>query len=169
MISTPGGKVDPIAEILKTRYGLVSGRSWHSLLGQEYVHAVGLLKQAEVAFDAGRSYWLTNQNSFNQVIFLGLQRHLHAIGHAGACTTIDKRGQLVDFGVALDPNGPFSRTCPVIADCFRTMNARRNRLPGTHPYEKKTVARSEHLKAQERNQLVSRMRTAYRDLASLMP
>jgi hypothetical protein len=42
-------------------------------------------------------------------------------------------------------------------------------LPVSHPYEKKTAAQSRHLKAQERNQLVSRLRKAYAEFAKLMP
>ena len=102
-------------------------------------------------------------------VFLALQRRLGATGHPAACTSIDKKGSLVDFGVTLDANGPFSKNCPMIGDCFRDMNARRNRLPLSHPYEKKTLAQSRHLKVQERNQFVARLRTAYADVVSLMP
>ena len=49
VISAPGPKVDPIAEILHARYGVPRGKSWHQLLAAEYVHALGLLKQAEDA------------------------------------------------------------------------------------------------------------------------
>lgn len=169
IISAPGTRVDPIGEILRSRYGLLQTKSWHKLLAAEYVHALGLLKQAEAAFDGGRSFWLACQNSFNQTVFLALQRHLAAIGHPGSCTTIDIRGQLVDFGVTLSAGGAFSKNCPTIGDCFRDMNTRRNHLPVAHPYEKKTAAQSRHLKAQERNQFVARLRTAYRELAVLMP
>ena len=169
VISAPGPKVDPIAEILHARYGVPRGKSWHQLLAAEYVHALGLLKQAEAVFAGGRSFWLSCQNSFNQTLFLALQRHLAATGHLAACTTIDKKGRVVDFGVTLNANGPFSKNCPTIGDCFRDMNARRNRLPLSHPYEKKTSAQSRHLKAQERNQFVARLRTAYADIVALMP
>ena len=169
VISAPGPKVDPIAEILHARYGVPRGKSWHQLLAAEYVHALGLLKQAEAVFAGGRSFWLSCQNSFNQTLFLALQRHLGATGHPAACTTIDKKESLVDFGLTLDANGSFSKNCPMIGDCFRDMNARRNRLPLSHPYEKKTSAQSRHLKAQERNQFVARLRTAYADVVALMP
>ncbi|MGC1953106.1 MAG: reverse transcriptase domain-containing protein [Gammaproteobacteria bacterium] len=169
VISAPGPKVDPIAEILHARFGVPRGKSWHQLLAAEYVHALGLLKQAEAAFAGGRSFWLACQNSFNQTVFLALQRHLAVTAHPAACTTIDKKGQLVDFGATLDASGPFSKNCPTIGDCFRDMNARRNHLPVLHPYEKKTAAQSRHLKAQERNQFVARLRTAYADLVALMP
>lgn len=133
------------------------------------MHALGLLKQAEAAFAGGRSFWLACQNSFNQTVFLALQRHLAATGHQAACTIVDKKGQLVDFGVTLDANGPFSKNCPTIGDCFGDMNTRRNYLPMSHPYEKKTAAQARYLKAQERNRFVAKLQTAYADLVALMP
>ena len=169
VISSPGVRVDPIAEILSTRYGVPRGKSWRTLLSGEYIHALGLLKQAEATFNGGRSFWLACQNSFNQTVFLALQRHLAATGHPAACTTVNKNGQLVDFGVTLEPSGRFSRNCATIGDSFREMNSRRNRLPASHPYEKKTAARSQHLKAQERNRLVLLLCKAYMDFVALMP
>jgi hypothetical protein len=169
VISAPGPRVDPIAEILRSRYRVPRGKSWHRLLGAEYVHALGLLKQAEAAYAGGPSFWLGCQNSFNQTVFLALQRHLAAAGHAAACKTVDSRGQLLDFGVTLDSSGRFSRNCPAIADCFRRMNARRNHIPVSHPYEKRTAAQSRYLTPQERNQFVTELRTVYSDLVALMP
>lgn len=169
VISAPGSRVDPIAEILHNRYGVPRGKSWHRLLASEYVHALGLLKQAEATFDSGRSVWLVYQNSFNHTIFLLLQKHLKATGHPATCTVIDKKGEMVDFGKTLDPNGPFSRNCQAVYSCFRDMNTRRNNLPTAHPYEKKTAVRSQYLRAQERNKFVSMLRTAYADFAMLMP
>jgi hypothetical protein len=90
-------------------------------------------------------------------------------GHPATCTTVDKNGQLVNFGATLDPSGSFSKTCPTIGACFRDMNARRNHLPVSHPYEKKTAAQSRHLTIQERNQFVAKLRTAYTGFVALMP
>ena len=169
VVSAPARKVDPLAEIIHRRYGILRGKSWHKLLRAEYVLALGCLKQAEAAFAGGFSFWLACQNSFNQTVFLALQRHLRATKHAGACTTVDRKGQIVDFGVTLDAHGPFSKNCRRIADCFREMNTRRNRLPVSHPYEKKTATQSQHLKAQERNRFVGQLRGAYQDVVGLMP
>ena len=169
LVSSPGAGVDPIAEILNARYGAPGPKSWRKLLRAEYIHALGLLKQAEATFDSGRSFWLACQNSFNQIVFLALQRHLAATNHPAACTTVDKNGQLVDFGVTLDRHGPFSRNFPNIGTCFREMNARRNHLPVAHPYEKKTAAQSHYLKAQERDRIVAQLRTAYADFVGVMP
>lgn len=169
VIAGSGQAVDPIAEILESRYGTPRGKSWRGLLGPEYVRALGLLKLAEATFASGRSFWLASQNSFNQSIFLALQRHLQAARAPAACTTVDKRGELLDFGVTLDANGPFSRSCPAIGDCFRAMNSRRNHLPVSHPYAKKTAAPSQYLKVQERNHFVAQLRRAYADFTALMP
>lgn len=170
IISSPGGPVDPIAELIHGRYRLpLSSKSWHPLLGSEYVHALGLLKQAEAAFNADISYWLANQNSFHHAIFLALQRHLGRTAHPGACTTVGKDGRLVDFGVMLDASGSFAKSCPIVADCFREMNTRRNHLPVSHPYEKKTARRSKPLAAQERNRFVHDICVALPEFVALMP
>ncbi|GIW82283.1 MAG: hypothetical protein KatS3mg105_4090 [Gemmatales bacterium] len=69
----------------------------------------------------------------------------------------------------LDKSGPFSRQYPEIADGFREMNNRRNRLPVAHPYEKKTGVQTRHLGVQERNALVGKLKKAYEEFAKLMP
>ena len=67
VVATPMLKVDPIAEILKARYGLQRGKPWHQLLGKQYVHALGLLKQAEAVFDGGaHSGWLVKTRSIRR-------------------------------------------------------------------------------------------------------
>jgi len=169
VIPNRGASVDPIGEILQARYRLSPAKPWHALLGVEYVYALGLLKEAEASFESGRSFWLACQNTFNHAIFLALQRYLALIGHPLTCTTKNKLGQLVEYGVLLDRNGRFSKRCPEIADVFRDMNDRRNCLPVSHPYEKKTAIRCRYLKAKERNQFVQRLLSAYQAFAALMP
>lgn len=169
VIAAPGLRVDPIGELLASRYGVPRTKSWHRLLRAEYVHALGLLKRAEAAFEIGRSNWLACQNSFNNAIFLGLQRHFEKTGHVAACKTIDRNGRLVDFGVMLDAGASFSKIFPSIQHCFKEMNDRRNHLPVSHPYEKKTHVACKNLGAQERNRFVAMLRTAYADFQALMP
>ena len=169
LVAAPRRAVDPIDDILHRRYGLARGTQWRRLFNNQYVHALGLLKQAEAAFLAAPSWWLACQNSFNDAAFRSLQVHLSAVAHQAACTTTNKLGQLIDFGVMLDANGPFSAHCPTLASCFRDINSRRNSLPVAHPYEKKTAAPTRHLKAAERTRFVTRLRAAYRDFSRLMP
>lgn len=169
LVDSPKLKVDPIAEALHQRYGVTQTKSWHQLLGDEYVHALGLLRQAEAVFNSGRSYWLASQNSFNQTIFIALQKHLRSSGHPATCTIVSKNGTLVDYGVTLDPQGPFSRNCPNLARCFREINSRRNHLPVAHPYEKKTAFATRYLARHERDHFVAHLRSAYSDFLALMP
>ncbi len=168
-IAVRGAAVDAIAETLHARYGLPKVKSWRRLLGSEYKHALGLLKQAEAAFDNSTSFWLACQNSFQHTIFLAMQRHLASVAHPAACTTVNRHGQLVDFGVMLDANSPFSVNCSIVGACFRNMNNRRNHLPVAHPYDKKNHKRSLHLSTKERNKFVHDLRPALVQFQSLMP
>ena len=81
----------------------------------------------------------------------------------------DSAGQLVDYGVTLDANNPFSRAHASLAAAFRTMNTRRNRLPASHPYERKSAAQTKYLTGQERNRFVATLRGAYADFLALCP
>lgn len=161
--------VDPISELLQDRYAVSSAPNfWRTLLLREYVYALGLLKQAEAAFNASMSSWLALQNSFQHTIFIAAQRHFAGIGHPATCTLISKNGQLVDYGVMLDANNAFARNCPIVADCFRAMNTRRNNLPVAHPYDKRTAVRSRYLSVRERNRFVHDLRVALPVFLALM-
>lgn len=169
LLQNDGPDIDPIAELLRVRYGVLSRKSWHALLGGEYVHALGILRQAEATFLSGPSYWLATQSSFNQTLFLSVQAYLRAAGLPGAVTTTNKHGELIDYGVTLDRNNQFSRNYPDIANCFREMNIRRNHLPVAHPYEKKNAGRNRYLKPQERSNFVAKLRVAYTACADILP
>jgi hypothetical protein len=168
VVSGPRRRSDPISAILASRYGVPpEARLWRAALGADYGHGLSMLKMADAAFDVGRSQWLQYQNSFNHAIFLALQRQLQFLGGPGTCTTVDRNGKGVHFGVMLAAAGPFSKAHPTIGMCFRAMNARRNELPGSHPYDK-LGKRTRHLTARERNAFVSQLRTSYPALIVLL-
>lgn len=150
----------------RNRYQVESSGEWLRLLAAEYLHAAGILVQADAAFWSA-SYWLGQQNSFSQVMFLALQEHLKIMGRPGVVATRTHEGELVDYGATLDKHNAFSRAYPAIADVFRAMNARRNKVPGSHPYEKKSAAQTRYLRTQERNRFVGLLRTAYADVLKL--
>jgi hypothetical protein len=161
-------QVDPIAEVLADRYG-VPIVNWRTLLGASYTNAMGLLRLAEAAFASAPSYWLLNQNSFNNQIFMSLQEHFGRIGDPARQTIIGRNLKRVKFGVLLTATNAFPRLHPRIADCFREMNDRRNSLPSSHPFEEYTGRPAVHLKARERNAFVAKMRLALVDFVALMP
>lgn len=160
---------DPIADVLENRFRAPRGKSWRNLLGSEYTHAMGLLRQAEANYAPAPSVWLALINSFNQTVFLALQGHLAAVGAPGACTIRNRHGDLVDFGVTLDINGPFSRAHPGLAACFRSINTRRNSLPTSHPYEKRSSAQATYLSKKQRDTFTSDLAVGYADFTQLMP
>jgi hypothetical protein len=81
----------------------------------------------------------------------------------------DKNGEIVNFGSSLDRNNPFAKECKTIADGFRAVNTRRNSLPSSHPYDKKTGNQSMSLRPKEKKQLLSRLQAAYGKFVLLMP
>lgn len=167
LVRQPASQVDVMGELIAHRYGVDSAGEWRRLLGGEYAYALSLLHRADRAFDPARSDWLKHQNSFNQIMFLRLQAHLLSTARPGVVTVVARDGKLVDYGVTLEVSNQFSRTHPTIADVFRDMNTRRNRLPGSHPYEKRSHQRNHYLGKQERNRFVQRLTVAYRDLLLL--
>jgi hypothetical protein len=169
LVQTRNSPLDIVGDVLGRRYNVVSGGHWRRLLGFEYAHAAGLLVQADSAFFSGPSYWLSHQNSFNQVVFLALQRHLSTTGGAGVVTTKSASGALVDYGVTLDKTNAFSKAHPTIATAFRDMNRRRNQLPGSHPYDKKSASQTKYLMPQERNRFVAQLKVAYAAVVGICP
>lgn len=161
-------RTDALAEILARRYGLSRHIAWRELLSVEYTHALGMLAQADAVFNTGRSEWLQWQNSFNQTLFLSLQIHLRTSGLPGVVRTVDRNGHLIDYGVTLDRSNSFSRHYSIIAGAFREMNTRRNRLPASHPYERRTRHRTEYLTVQERNRFINLLRQAYNEIARII-
>jgi hypothetical protein len=161
--------VDVIGELIERRYDVANSGQWRRLLGGEYAHAAGLLAQADAVYLSGPSYWLSHQNSFNQAVFLKLQGHLNAVRDPGAVRTVGRDGRLVKFGTTLDHNNSFSRRYPLIANALRTSNERRNRLPGSHPYEIRSAVRTQYLKPTERNILRNLLATAFREISTLVP
>jgi hypothetical protein len=159
--------VDPMAELISRRYEIVNEAVWRALLGVEYLHALQQFTQAEKLFDMGRSQWLNYQNSFNHAVFLALQFHLNRLGLPGACKTKNKYGQLVKFGVLVDPGQPFAIAHPLIAGAFRAANGRRNKLPSSHPYDEKTGMRNRVLSRQEQGSLAIRLAGAYLEIVKL--
>jgi len=153
--------VDPIGEILKRRYKIHLWTKWKILFENDYVHALQILCQADPVYDSGRSRWLSEQNSFNDAMFRAMQKHLNTLGQPGAMKTVGSDNKLIDFGVLVDANQPFARTHPIIAEAFRDANARRNKIPGSHPYEKKGGAKTQHLNKEEQAKLAEKLTKAY--------
>jgi len=165
---TRSRRIDPIGEIMRKRYEIAYTDVWRNLFSADYTHVAGLLAQADAAFFVGPSQWLSLQNSFNHALFIALQIHFKTNHIPGTVRTINRNEQLISFGVTLDSQNPFSRQYPDIADAFRHVNDRRNILPASHPFETKSLNRTVHLRTQERNRLVAKLKVAYTQIVNLL-
>ncbi len=161
--------VDPVGEIIASRYNVNKTTKWRLLFNAEYRQAAMLLSQADPVFDSGRSMWLSYQNSFNHALFLALQKLLSTKQLPGTIRIINRKsGELLTFGVMLDQNNKFSKCYPGIADAFRVTNKRRNTLPGSHPYTTKGKTRTSHLKKGEQSNLVKELSAAYSKIIQII-
>ena len=131
-------------------------------------HSLSLVLSADAKYASDPSEWLSWQDSFNDALFKVIQSHLGHFGLPGACSVTNKFGELIDYGSLLDPNKPFARAHPGIAAPFRAAHVRRNGLPTSHPYEKKTAKQTKYLKPKERNALALELAAAYREIVALL-
>lgn len=159
-----GGRLDEVGEALTRRFGVTPSAEWKRVLAGEYLHALQLLVQAEAAYDASRSLWLQNLNSFNDALARRTLDLLAANGLPGASKTVGKDGKLVKFGSLLQVSGPFAAAHPVVAAGFRSANDRRNSLPLAHPYDEKTGTRNHHLSKKQQGALHTALSRAYAQL-----
>lgn len=156
--------VDQVGELLEQRYGPMPARRWRDLLQAEYNHALSLIRKAESSFEAGRGQWLMYQNSFNDLVLRAFIQFLDNNGFPGVTTLVGRNNKIVKFGSLLDSNNPFSRRHPTVADPFRAMNTRRNRLPGAHPYDEKGGAQNSYLRRREQRGLARGLTGAFQEM-----
>jgi hypothetical protein len=155
---------DPMGDLIANRYG-ARASVWRPLFGTEYAHNYGQLVSAESAFNISRSEWLNYQNSFNHALFWALQDHLKATGAAGATKSVNRS----EFGSLIDSKQPFAKAHPRIAKAFEEANRRRNSLPSSHPYDKKTGKPARHLSKKEQGKLIDLLKDAFIDLVAIAP
>ncbi|RMF05941.1 MAG: hypothetical protein D6773_04810 [Alphaproteobacteria bacterium] len=157
-------QVDQVGEILARRYGIPFVPKWRHVLGSEYTHALQILSQAEFVYDAGRSFWLQYQDSFNDILTRSFIDFLSRWSLAGAAATINRHGAPLDFGVLLDANQAFAQAHSQAAPGLRRVHNRRNRLPASHPYDRKTGLPSQFLTRREQSALCTALARAYHDM-----
>jgi len=167
----PGQKAtrfDQIGDVLRNRYGIVYWRYWKMLLGNNYQHGLELLLSADVKFLSDRSGWLSYQNSFNDAVFRAFQAYLTSENLPGAVKTVGNDGNLIAFGVLLDPHAPFAKAHGTLAAYLRSGNHRRNSIPSSHPFETKGGKKTKPLRIRERDALKERFKTAYAEIIAFV-
>ncbi len=166
--STKQVKTDWIAKTLNELYGCNRKLIWHSLLGTEYEHALQTLVETKVRYPSAYSDWLSLQDSFNDITVRKLFEFLKTKGLTGHSKTVGKDGALVSYGKLLAIGDPFDTTYPDIASRLRDIHYRRNKIPGSHPYDLKGGSQNKWLKRRERNSLAAKQRVAINEICDLV-
>jgi len=160
---------DWVAELLAEIYGCEQTSIWRSLLEDEYEHALLLLVEAKVRFLSGaHSEWLGLQDSLGDIVTRQFIKFLGVRGLPGSSSLIASNGKMVKYGSLLQPSGPLDRTHPDITLNLREIHSRRNKLPGSHPYDEKGGARNRWLSKPERDLLAQNARTALNEISSII-
>ena len=126
--------VDPVGEILRSRYACPGGCKWKRLLATDYAHALQVLRLSDQLHASNPSAWLQYLDSFNDIWVRRLIDELRLAGLAGGAVTVNAKGKLVPYGSFLAGTHPFLTSHGPIATELGAIHARRNRLPASHPY-----------------------------------
>lgn len=159
---------DWISESLRSLYGCNNQMIWHQLLGEEYEHALQVMIEAKARFPGAYSDWLSLQDSFNNVVIRKFFDFLQSEGLPGYSRTVDRNGKLVNYGVLIARNSPFANAYPTIANSLRIIHDRRNRVPGSHPYDQRGGTRNVWLSKRERDSLILHARNAMNEIATVV-
>jgi hypothetical protein len=142
-------ETDWISEKLASLYGCANTPIWRDLLGSEYEHALQLLIEAEARYSGAYSEWLSLQDSFNDILIRQFFMFLKSKGLLGHSKLINNGGQLVKYGSLIAVGSPFEIQYSKTAGMLRQIHIRRNKLPGSHPYDEKGGARNRWLEKWE--------------------
>jgi len=159
---------DWIAETLADIYGCNGVPIWRDLLGAEYEHALQFMIEAKARFQGAYSEWLGLQDSLNDIVIRQFFDFLKSKGLGGHSKTLNKNGELVKYGQLIARGSPFDTSYPVAAKALRTLHRRRNKLPGSHPYDEKGGAKNKWLTKRERDSLVPQARDGLNVIVSVV-
>lgn len=159
---------DWIAKCLLKIYGCNGMEIWRLLLAAEYEHALQILTEAKSRIQIDKSGWLNQQDSFNDAVTRRFFDFLRTKGLPGYSMTVQLNGNLIDYGGLIAITTPFNAAYPAVASALRNLHSRRNRLPGSHPYDKRGGARNVYLDSSEQATLISDTRNALDAISNIV-
>ena len=152
---------------ISKRYSVKKWNKWQDLLQGEYKHAHTQLRFADIYFDSHLSTWLNYQDPFNEIVFRAFQEFLAKRSAIGAIALVNKKGERIDYGVLLE-NQTLKSNYPNLQDDLNKTHKRRNSLPGSHPYDKRTGDKSRPLKKKEQAILKVYLDDAYNEIIKIV-
>ena len=159
---------DYIDEKLAKNYNCLHSSIWRELLGTEYEHALQILTEAEAQFPGNRSGWLGAQDSFNDIVLRRFLVFLKSKNLNGHSNVVGKNGQMIVYGSLIRKGTPFDNAYPSEAKAFRALHERRNKLPGSHPYDQKGGGKNKWLSKNERDSLIPKLKIALDGVAKVV-
>ena len=154
---------DAIGNLISKRYSVKKWNKWQNLLQGEYGHAQMELRFADAYFDSHLSSWLGYQDAFNEIVFRSFQDFLAQKGAPGAIMLFKKNGERIDYGTLLN-DLTFKSIYPDLQDDLSKAHKRRNTLPSSHPYDKRTGDKARPLKKREQTTLKPYLDHAYSEI-----
>ena len=161
---------DWIGEFLQDLYQCKNTSIWRDLLGTEYEHAHHIMIEVKSRFHGDRSGWLWVQDSFFDAVIRKFFEFLVAkdIDTEKNLKTINKNGNPIGYGKLIANDGKFADRYPSIANPLRTLHGRRNRIPGSHPYDQKGGAKNKWLTKKEQGNLISEIKNVCDAIATIV-
>jgi hypothetical protein len=96
-----------------------------------------------------------------------IQEFLAKRSAIGAIALVNKKGERIDYGVLLE-NQTLKSNYPNLQDDLNKTHKRRNSLPGSHPYDKRTGDKSRPLKKKEQAILKVYLDDAYNEIIKIV-
>jgi hypothetical protein len=126
---------NPLATLLKRKYGIPSWSKWSKFLGRDYKFAYGIIYQAESLYAANPSAWISHLDSFADLVTRKFQIVLQINSLTGAVPIVGGNGKNIDIGAILT-NQTFINAFPNLVGKLSSIHKRRSQVPATHPYHK---------------------------------
>ncbi len=161
VIRGQSGAYDQIASILSECLGTNGLEIWRRLLGTEYTYGLRILRRGVGLYESHPSVWLQAQDSFNDLVLRQFISFLGVQGLPGNRLLINKKGELIPVGSLLQTGHSLTTVHAALTDPFRACHERRNKVPGSHPYQAKGGARNTYLFAREKRALARDLSTAF--------
>lgn len=159
--------IDSIGDILCSRYGIKNSHIWKAILGPEYIHALQILLQSDKLYQTAPSMWLQQQDSFNDILVRCLA-NFFSIRSMPTQVTHEPKGYLIDMGVLLNSTQVLYKNYTAIFHGLSLVHKRRNNLPSSHPYDKKTGVKTAFLKSRGRDKLRNDLKISYSEIINLI-
>lgn len=160
-----GAKPKPVDEILRRNFKIGITIDWKKILKKDYKHANSLLIMAESSFESNPNAWMGNMDSFNDLVIHNIAKILHNKGSISNLPPyLDRKGHFTEYGNFLESGGYFEREVLNMTRNLRSFHERRNRLPTSHPKDKRTLVICNPLKHVERDKYIKKLNVGYKDM-----